>query len=93
MIPGRFLTRKFCSIPVGWGCLGGSEEAHTPPPPPLTDDVHLNKPASTEKALPVSMDVTSLYANVSLEDGIETLCRAYDYFYKTEIPIPTPLLY
>ena len=30
MIPGRFLTPKFCRSPVGWNCLGGSEETPTP---------------------------------------------------------------
>ena len=35
------------------------------------------------------MNVTSLYTNKRQEEGIKTLCRAYDYFYKTEIPIYT----
>ena len=34
----------------------------------------------------------SQWTNVPQEEGFETLCRAYDYYYKTEIPIPTPLL-
>ena len=34
------------------------------------------------------MDVTSLYANVSQEDGIETLWRAYDYVTKQKSPYP-----
>ena len=38
------------------------------------------------------MNVTSLYPNASQEDGIETPRKAYDYFYKTEIPISTPPL-
>ena len=38
------------------------------------------------------MDVTSLYTNISQEEGIETLCVAYDRFYKTDIPIPIRLL-
>ena len=35
------------------------------------------------------MDVTSLYTNKLQEEGIKILCRAYDYFYKTEMPIHT----
>ena len=35
------------------------------------------------------MDVTSLYTNIPQEEGIETVCEAYDAFYKEETPIPT----
>jgi len=35
------------------------------------------------------MDVTSLYTNIPQEEGIETVCKAYDVFYKEETPIPT----
>ena len=38
------------------------------------------------------MEVTSSYTNIPQEEGTETLCRAYDSFYKTEISIPTQLL-
>ena len=37
----------------------------------------------------VSMDVTSLYTNIPQEEGIETVCKAYDAFYEEETPIPT----
>ena len=30
----------------------------------------------------VLMDVTSLYKNISQEEGIETVCQAYDTFHK-----------
>ena len=42
-----------------------------------------------ENAILVSMDVTSLYTNIPQEEGIETVCKAYDAFYKEETPIPT----
>ena len=45
-----------------------------------------------EKALLVSMDVTSLYTNIPQEEGIQTVCKAYVSFYQNKIPIPTPLL-
>ena len=38
------------------------------------------------------MDVTSLYTNITQEEGIQTVCRAYDAFYENKPPIPTPLL-
>ena len=40
----------------------------------------------------VSMDVTSLYTNIPQEEGIQTVCRAYETFYVNKPPIPTPLL-
>ena len=42
-----------------------------------------------KNAILVSMDVTSLYTNIPQEEGIETVCKAYDAFYKEETPIPT----
>ena len=38
------------------------------------------------------MDVTSLYTNIPQEEGIDTVCRAYEIFYRNEPPIPTQLL-
>ena len=40
----------------------------------------------------VSMDVTSLYANIPQEEGIQTVCRAYETFYLNKPPIPKALL-
>ena len=37
----------------------------------------------------VSMDVTSLYTNIPQEEGINTVCKAYEAFYKNDTPIPT----
>ena len=39
-----------------------------------------------------SMDVTSLYTNITLEEGITTVCKAYEDFYKNRLPIPTKFL-
>lgn len=43
-------------------------------------------------AILVLMDVTSLYTNIPQEEGILTVCRAYEIFYNNEPPIPTRLL-
>ena len=40
----------------------------------------------------VSMDVTSLYTNIPQEEGIQTVCRAYETFYSNKPPIPKALL-
>ena len=40
----------------------------------------------------VSMDVTSLYTNIPQEEGINTVCIAYEDFYKNKTPIPSNLL-
>ena len=34
------------------------------------------------------MDVTSLYTNIPQEEGITTVCKAYEAFYNRNIPIP-----
>ena len=38
------------------------------------------------------MDVTSLYTNIPQEEGIATVCRAYEHFYRNNPPIPTQYL-
>ena len=43
-------------------------------------------------AILVSMDVTSLYTNIPQEEGIQTVCNAYEKFYINKPPIPTRLL-
>ena len=35
------------------------------------------------------MNVTSLYTNIPQEEGINTVCKAYETFYKNDTPIPT----
>ena len=35
------------------------------------------------------MDVNSLYTNIPQEEGINTVCEAYESFYKNDTPIPT----
>ena len=37
----------------------------------------------------VTMDVTSLYTNIPQEEGITTVCNAYENFHKNNPPIPT----
>ena len=39
-----------------------------------------------------SMDVTSLYTNIPQEEGITTVCHAYEAFYIENPPIPTRYL-
>ena len=38
------------------------------------------------------MDVTSLYTNIPQEEGITTVCRAYDIFHNNNPAIPTNYL-
>ena len=38
------------------------------------------------------MDVTSLYTNIPREEGITTVCEAYEEFYEENPPIPTRYL-
>ena len=45
--------------------------------------------SKTSRMWNLQMDVTSLYTNIPQEEGIETVCKAYDAFYKDETPIPT----
>ena len=46
----------------------------------------------TENATLVSMDVTSLYTNIPQEEGITTVCNAYERFHSNKPPIPTHFL-
>ena len=39
-----------------------------------------------------TMDVTSLYTNITQEEGITTVCHAYEAFYIEKPPIPTRYL-
>ena len=40
----------------------------------------------------VSMDVTSLYTNIPQEEGVTTVCHAYEDFYGDKAPMPTKYL-
>ena len=40
----------------------------------------------------VSTDVTSLYKNIPQEEGIQTVCNAYENFYNNNPPIPSHYL-
>ena len=42
-----------------------------------------------EETFLVSLDVTSLYTNIPQQEGINTICRAYENFYGENKPIPT----
>ena len=37
----------------------------------------------------MSMDVTSLYTNIPHEEGVATVCHAYEDFYGDKAPRPT----
>ena len=45
-----------------------------------------------ENTILVSMDVTSLYTNIPQEEGITTVCNAYERFHDCRPPIPTHFL-
>ena len=57
-----------------------------------TDFVNIDNTKVPADVILVSMDVTSLYTNIPQEEGINTVCRAYEKFYGNEPPIPTQLL-
>jgi hypothetical protein len=46
----------------------------------------IEKTRVPENAILVSMDVTSLYTNIPQEEGIETVCEAYESYYEGESP-------
>ena len=55
-----------------------------------TDFINFIEKTKVEKnAVLVSMDVTSLYTNIPQEEGIATVCNAYETFHKNSPPIPT----
>ena len=49
----------------------------------------IEKRTVPKNAILVSMDVNSLYTNIPQEEGIYTVCEAYESFYKNDTPIPT----
>ena len=40
----------------------------------------------------MSMDVTSLYTNIPQEEGVTTVCHAYEDFYGDKAPLHTKYL-
>ena len=55
-----------------------------------TDFINFTEKTKVEEnTVLVSMDVTSLYTNIPQEEGITTVCSAYETFYKNSPPIPT----
>ena len=94
------LTKIHKPTPVGGpiksGCDGPTQKLSSYSLSYLKDTTHfinfLEKTTVPEDTILVSMDVTSLYTNIPQEDGIHIVCKAYDAFYKTELPIPTHLL-
>ena len=55
-----------------------------------TDFINFVEKTKVEKnTVLVSMDVTSLYTNIPQEEGITTVCNAYETFHKNSPPIPT----
>ena len=58
-----------------------------------TDSINfIEKTKVPADAILVSMDVRSLYTNIPQEERMQTICTAYETFYKNEPPIPTRLL-
>ena len=55
-----------------------------------TDFINFMEKTRVEKnAVLAFMDVTSLYTNIPQEEGIATVCNAYETFHKHSPPIPT----
>ena len=42
-----------------------------------------------ESTFLVSLNVTSLYTNIPQEEGMDTVCKAYENFYGNNTPIPS----
>ena len=58
-----------------------------------TDFVNfIEKTKVSQDTILVSMDVTSLYTNIPQEEGITTVCRAYQAFHNNNPPIPSHYL-
>ena len=52
----------------------------------------IERTKAPENAILVSMDVTNLYTNIPQEEAVQTICQAYDAFYRDTLPIPTRFL-
>ena len=53
---------------------------------------YIERTRAPNNAILVSIDVTSPYTNRPQEEGIETVCNAYDSLYEGESPIQTQYL-
>ena len=49
----------------------------------------IEKTKVPENTIFVSMNVTSLHINIAQEEGINTVCKAYEAFYQKNAPKPT----
>ena len=62
----------------------------------LKDTTHfinfIEKTKVSQDTILVSMDVTSLYTNIPQEEGITTVCKAYEKFHNYNPPIPSHYL-
>ena len=52
----------------------------------------IEKTKLPQNVILASMDITSLYTNIPQEEGITTVCHAYEAFYIENHPIPTRYL-
>jgi hypothetical protein len=52
----------------------------------------IEKTKVSQNTILVSMDVTSLYTNIPQEEGIKTVCEAYEKFHNYKPPIPSHYL-
>lgn len=52
----------------------------------------IEKTKVSQNTILVSMDVTSLYTNIPQEEGITTVCNAYEKFHNYKPPIPSHYL-
>ena len=52
----------------------------------------IEKTKVSQNTILVSMDVTSLYTNIPQEEGIKTVCKAYEKFHNYKPPIPSHYL-
>ena len=57
-----------------------------------TDFINFFEQTIPQDTILVSMDVTSLYTNIPQDDGIQTVCSAYENFHNNNPPIPSHYL-
>ena len=52
----------------------------------------IGKTKVSQDTILVSMHATSLYTNIPQEEGITTVCKAYEAFHSNKLPIPSHYL-